>query len=106
MMTVIMTQNKQCIIATFYIHVKSLQTNCLRNLSFNKNKSTSEKTNIVYRLRAFVFIASEESILFSHMGPPKNAIKSLILFVEQFCINHFFILFQFSIKKNAPPFLT
>ena len=27
----------------------------------------------------FEFIASEESFLLSHMGPPKNAIKSLIL---------------------------
>ena len=41
------------------------------------------------------FIASEESILLSHMGPPKSAIKSLILVVEQFCMKHFFILFQF-----------
>ena len=40
------------------------------------------------------FIASEESFLLS-MGDPKNAIKSLILVVEQFCIKHFLILFQF-----------
>ena len=40
-------------------------------------------------------IAIEESILLSHMGPPKNAIKSLILVVEQFCVEHFLILFQF-----------
>ena len=38
---------------------------------------------------------SEESILLSHMGPPKSAIKSLILVVEKFCVKHFFILFQF-----------
>ena len=42
-----------------------------------------------------IFIASEESFLLSHMGDPKNAIKSLILVVEQFCIEHFLILFQF-----------
>ena len=43
---------------------------------------------------AFI-IASEESFLLSHMTDPKNAIKSLILVVEQFCIEHFLILFQF-----------
>ena len=42
-----------------------------------------------------LFIASEESFLLSHMGPPKNAIKSLILVLEQFCIEHFLIIFQF-----------
>ena len=42
-----------------------------------------------------LFIASEESILLSHMGSPKSAIKSFTLVVEQFCIEHFFILFQF-----------
>ena len=40
-------------------------------------------------------VASEESILLSHMGPPKSSIKSLILVVEQFCIEHFLIFFQF-----------
>ena len=40
-------------------------------------------------------IASEESFLLSHMADPKNAIKSLILVVEQFCIKQFLILFQF-----------
>ena len=40
-------------------------------------------------------IASEESILLSHMGPPKSAIISLILVLEQFYIEDFFILFQF-----------
>ena len=44
---------------------------------------------------SFIIIASEETILLSHMGPPKSAIKSLILIVEQFCIKHFIILFQF-----------
>ena len=42
-----------------------------------------------------IIIASEESFLLSHMADPKNAIKSLILVVEQFCIKHFLILFQF-----------
>ena len=40
-------------------------------------------------------VASEEIIFLSHMGPPKSAIKSLILVVEQFCTEIFFILFQF-----------
>ena len=40
-------------------------------------------------------IASEESFLLSHMADPKNAIKSLILVGEQFCIKHFLIIFQF-----------
>ena len=44
---------------------------------------------------SFDIIASEESFLLSHMGPPKNAIKSLILVLEQFCIKHFLFLFQF-----------
>ena len=41
------------------------------------------------------FIASEKSILHSHMGPTKSVIKSLMLVVEQFCKEHFFIIFQF-----------
>ena len=45
-------------------------------------------------------IASEESFLLSHMGPPKSAIKSVILVVEQFCIKHFLILFQFELIPN------
>ena len=49
------------------------------------------KENVYLKL---VVIASEESFLLS-MGDPKNAIKSLILVVEQFCIKHFLILFQF-----------
>ena len=48
-------------------------------------------------------IASEESILLSHTGPPKSAIKSLILVVEQFCIKHFLILFQFCIDSKHEP---
>ena len=47
-----------------------------------------------FRLNELHMIASEESFLLS-MGDPKNAIKSLILVVEQFCIKHFLILFQF-----------
>ena len=46
-------------------------------------------------LETILVIASEESILLSHMGHPKNAIKSLILVVEQFCIEHFIILLKF-----------
>ena len=46
------------------------------------------------RMNYTELIASEESFLLS-MGDPKNAIKSLILVVEQFCIKHFLILFQF-----------
>ena len=48
-------------------------------------------------------IASEESILLSHMEPLKSAIKSLLLVVEQFCIKHFFILFQFWIDSKHEP---
>ena len=33
-----------------------------------------------------IVIASKESFLLSHMADPKNAIKSLILVVEQLCI--------------------
>ena len=40
-------------------------------------------------------ISSDESILHSHVGPPKSAIESLILVVDQFFMNHFFIIFQF-----------
>ena len=39
----------------------------------------------------------------SHMGDPKNAIKSLILVVEQFSIKHFLILFQFWIDSKLEP---
>ena len=42
-----------------------------------------------------IIIASEESFLLSHMADPKNAIKSLILVIEQFCMKHFLIIFQF-----------
>ena len=44
----------------------------------DENKSGAPK---IYEL-----VASDESILLSHMGPPKSAIKSLIFVVEQFCI--------------------
>ena len=50
-----------------------------------------------------LFIASEESILPCHMGPPKRAIKSLILVVEQFCIEFFFIISQFWIDSKHEP---
>ena len=48
-------------------------------------------------------IASEESFLLSHMGHQKNAIKSLILVVEQFCMKHFLIFFQFWIDSKHEP---
>ena len=51
---------------------------------------------IIYEFeRIKILIASEESFLLSHMADPKNAITSLILVVEQFCMKHFLILFQF-----------
>ena len=46
-------------------------------------------------LSVLYIIASEESFLLSHMATQKNAIKPLILVLEQFCIEHFLILFQF-----------
>ena len=60
----------------------------IKNMFFN---SYSYKLMIIHN----ILIASEESFLLSHMATPKNAIKSLILVLEQFCIEHFLILFQF-----------
>ena len=51
-------------------------------------------TTTFEKLSVILIFASEESFLLS-MGDPKNAIKSIILVVEQFCIKHFLILFQF-----------
>ena len=51
------------------------------------------KWDVILFSRSYV-VASEESFLLS-MGDPKNAIKSLILIVEQFCIKYFIIIFQF-----------
>ena len=48
-------------------------------------------------------VASEESFLLSHMADPKNAIQSLTLVVEQFCIKYFLILFQFRIDSKHEP---
>ena len=50
------------------------------------------------------FIASEESFLLSHMGPPKNAIKSLILVLKQFCMQICLFFFNFELiqNKNRP----
>ena len=42
-------------------------------------------------------IASEKSILLSHMGHPRSAIKSSILVVKQFCIKHFLFFFNFEL---------
>ena len=60
-------------------------------------KTKRDKKNMIRCM-----IASEESFLLS-MGDPKNAIKSLILVVEQFCIKHFLILFQFLIDSKHEP---
>ena len=59
------------------------------------SERTESQTDRITEPSSTVLVASEESFLLSHMTDPKNAIKSLILVVEQFCIKHFLILFQF-----------
>ena len=70
--------------------------------AFWRDQKTSVGQQGNYLLSLHI-IASEESILFSHMGPPKCAIKSVILVVEQFFRKHFLIIFQYWIDSNHEP---